>query len=140
LLARYSPLQFSAWTMTMGVGALLVISARDLYSQDWAGVGSWGWGGLIYSTLLAIVVGYYIWNNGVKKLGPARTALYNNLSPVTAMISGWLLMGENLTLVRIAGATLIVGGLYIARFMGLRGEKVSPGEGILAVQGEVTDG
>lgn len=140
LLAHYTPLQFSAWTMTVGAGALLVISSGDILRQNWAGVESWGWGGLIYSTLLAIVVGYYIWNKGVKQLGPARTALYNNLSPVTAMLSGWLLMGENLTLVRITGAALIIGGLYIARFVGLRREKVSPGEGFSQPGVEVTEG
>lgn len=115
LLSRYSPLQFTTWTMTFGSIALLLFSTSALIRQDWAAVGMIGWGGLAYSSALAIVLGYYIWINGVKKLGAGRTAIYNNLTPVFAMITGWLALGEGVSLLQLAGAALIVTGLYTAR-------------------------
>ncbi len=115
LLGRYSPLQFSTYTMIPGAVGLAVVSIPALARQDFSGVSLPGWGGLLYSGVFAIVIGYYVWNNGVQKLGAARTAIYNNLSPLVAMISGVLILHEQLRPAQLAGAALIIGGLYITR-------------------------
>ena len=36
LLAKYSPPQFSAWTMTVGAFAMTIVSLRQLSVQDWS--------------------------------------------------------------------------------------------------------
>jgi drug/metabolite transporter (DMT)-like permease len=119
LLVKYSPLQFTTWTMTAGATALLLSSIGPLAGQDWSGVGVIGWGGLAYSSVLAIVAGYYVWINGVQKLGAARTAVYNNLTPLTALITGSLFLGEAITITQVMGAVLIITGLYVARRAGV---------------------
>lgn len=118
LLSKYTPLQFTTWTMTAGALVLLLVSLQPLGAQDWSQVGFSGWGGLAYSAALAIAFGYYVWTNGVQKLGAARTAVYNNLSPITAMITGALVLGEEITVLQVSGAALIIGGLYVARRAG----------------------
>lgn len=118
LLERYSPLQFATWTMTVGAIVLLLFSPGPLRAQDWQGVGWAGWGGLAYSAVLAIVFGDCMWIYGVHKLGAARTAIYNNLSPLTAMVMGSLFLGETISAVQLAGAALIIGGLYVTRRRG----------------------
>ena len=115
LLVKYSPLQFSTWTMTIGALGMTVVSLGPIRAQDWSAVGIVGWGGLAFSAGLAIALGYYIWSNGIKKLGSARTALYNNLTPVTAMIFSSLFLHEKITLPQLAGAALIITGLSLAR-------------------------
>lgn len=120
LLSKYSPLQFTTWTMTAGALALLLVSLKPLAAQDWSRVGFSGWGGLAYSAGLAIALGYYGWSNGVKKLGASRTAIYNNLTPITAMITGMLFLDEKITLLQVSGAVFIIGGLSIARRAGVK--------------------
>lgn len=115
LLSRYSPLQFSTYTMIPGAIGLAIVSVPALLRQDFRGVSLPGWGGLLYSGIFAIVIGYYVWNNGVQKLGAARTAVYNNLSPLVAMVSGVLILHEQLKPAQLAGAALIISGLYITR-------------------------
>lgn len=115
LLTRYSPLQFNAYTMTTGAIGLLIFSNQSLRAQNWAAVGLQGWGGLAFSAILAIVLGNIIWNNGIKKIGPSRTAVYNNLQPAVAMLSSWLILGENIRLTQVLGACAIIGGLYVTR-------------------------
>lgn len=115
LLQKYTPLQFSTWTMTVGALAMFLVSLGSLQAQDWSAVGPVGWGGLAFSAGLAIALGYYIWTNGVQKLGAARTAVYNNLTPVTAMITGCLFLEEKVTSLQLSGAALIICGLYITR-------------------------
>lgn len=118
LLTAYTPLQFTTWTMTVGASVLLLFSLGPLVAQDWQGVGLVGWGGLAYSAILAIVLGYCAWTNGVQKLGAARTAVYNNLNPVTAMLVGSIFLDEAITLLQVGGAVLIIGGLYVTRRRG----------------------
>ena len=115
LLGRYSPLQFSTYTMIPGAVGLGIVSVPSLLKQDFSAVSLSGWGGLLYSGIFAIVIGYYVWNNGVQKLGAARTAIYSNLSPIVAMIFGVIILQEHISLPQLTGAALIVTGLYVTR-------------------------
>src|SRR5690606_15031359 len=115
LMARYSPLRVTALTTAIGAAPLIVIGLPATLALDWSQVNLWGWSGLVYSAVFAIVVGYIIWNNGVKKIGGTRTALYNNLIPVIGVITATVLLGERLTPLKIAGAAVIFLGLHLAR-------------------------
>lgn len=115
LLKRYSPLQLLAYTIVPGALGLIALALPVLRQQDYSSVSLPAWGGLVYSGVLAIVVSYVIWNMGVQKLGASKTAFYNNLSPLMAMLSGWILLSEQVTALQMGGAALIIFGLYIAR-------------------------
>lgn len=115
LLARYSPLQLSTYTMTAGAVALVFAAWPTLLATDLTTVAPIGWGGVVFSSVFAVVGGYYVWNRGLKLLGPARTAIYNNLSPVVAMLTGWIVLNEQVAISQIIGASMIFAGLILAR-------------------------
>jgi drug/metabolite transporter (DMT)-like permease len=115
LLKRYSSLSVAALSTIMGTVPLLFISAPAVASQNWSQVTLSGWLGLIYSAGLAIVVAYILWNTGVKRIGSARTAIYNNLTPVIATFGAAVFLGEPLTIFKIVGAAIIFIGLYLSR-------------------------
>lgn len=115
LLKIYSPLRVTALSMAMGTLPLVVIGAPAILSQNWARVDANGWAGLGYSFSLAIVVAYVIWNMGVRRIGGARTAIYNNLTPVVASLIAAVLLNEAITPLKILGAFVIFVGLYLAR-------------------------
>lgn len=60
-------------------------------------------------------VAYLIWYRGVQRLGPSRTAFYSNVTPVVAMLTAWIALGETPTPWQVAGAGGIFGGLYLTR-------------------------
>lgn len=115
LMVRYSPLKVTALTTSIGATPLIVLGLPAVAAHDWQQVDAWGWSGLLYSAVFAIVIGYIIWNNGVKKIGGARTALYNNLIPVVGAVSAAIFLNEALTPLKIAGAVVIFVGLHLAR-------------------------
>ena len=115
LLKRYSPLSFTALSTIFGAIPLFIIGLPALVNQDWASVSLGSWAGLAYSAIFAIVIAYIIWNAGVKRLGGARTAIYNNLTPVIATLGAALFLDEPLTPTKILGAGIIFIGLYLAR-------------------------
>lgn len=119
LLQRYSALAVTALSTILGAIPLILLSAPALAAQNWATVSATGWSGLLYSAVLAIVVAYLIWNHGVKRIGGARTAIYNNLTPVIATLAAALFLDEPLSPLKLVGAAVIFVGLYLARTSGL---------------------
>lgn len=115
LLKSYSSLEFSALSTALGTLPLLVLTIPSLVSQDWGAVNLNSLLGVLYSSLFAIVVAYIIWNLGIQRIGGARTAIYNNLTPVIATILSVIFLNETLTILKVAGAVVIFIGLYLAR-------------------------
>lgn len=67
----------------------------------------------------------------VRIWGPSRSGMYAFLSPVIALVAGWLVLGETLGLTEILASTLLVLAAAIAVFEGLR---ISRKEAALAVE------
>lgn len=109
------PIAATAWTMALGGLALVAICLPSALAQDWGAVTPAAWGAVVYSALGALVVAYLIWYRGVSRLGPARTALYSNFTPVVALLAAWPLLGETPTLWQLLGAGGIFGGIYLTR-------------------------
>jgi drug/metabolite transporter (DMT)-like permease len=93
----------------------VLVSAPALAAQEWAGVSGGAWAGLVASALGALVIAYLIWFRGVERLGPSRTAMYSNFTPVVVALSAWPLLGEVPTLWQAAGAAGIFGGIVLTR-------------------------
>lgn len=68
----------------------------------------------LYLGIGASVMAFYCWNLSIKKLGPARTALFGNLIPVFSTIEAAFLLNEKFT--RTIGISFIVilAGLLVA--------------------------
>lgn len=115
LRAPISTLKLTALTMATGAPGLLLLGAPGLVALDWGGVSARAWTGVAYSTLLAIVVAYALWNNGVRVVGSGRTAIFNSMIPLIAMLVAWPLLGETPRPIQIGGAMLILGGVLLAR-------------------------
>lgn len=49
----------------------------------------------------------------MRKLGPARTAVYLNLAPVFAVVFAYLVLGETLPAGSLAGGLLVIAGVAI---------------------------
>ena len=114
-LARYSPLRLTVTTLVLGTIVLDFVAIPSLLAQDWRSVTVEGWAGLAYSFGLAIVVGYVIWEVGVQRVGPGRTAIYQNLIPVIATVVSCVWLGETVKGTQLIGAGMVFLGIYMAR-------------------------
>lgn len=112
---RVHPMQLSAWTLLGGVATLGALAAPQLARLEWSRVPAVGWGAVAYSGLLAMVVAYLFYYQGVRTVGPVRTAMYSNLQPIVAMVVAFLSLGEVPTPWQLGGVTLIMAGLLVSR-------------------------
>lgn len=118
LLKRYTPLKLTTLTIAIGTPPLILLSIPSIITQDFSSVSTEGLLSLLYSSCLAIAIGYVIWYTGVKRIGSARTALYDNLMTVIAVAVAWVILSESMTPLQIVGAALVFVSLYLARGRG----------------------
>jgi len=116
VVSKYSSLVTTAWVMAITSPLLILAAAPDLRAQNWQAVSTKSWLGLLYSTVLAISVGYTVWSTGVKHVGSARTAVYTYLTPLISVIVAWLTLGESMHPWQAVGAAATVIGVVLGRF------------------------
>ncbi len=71
-------------------------------------------GAVVYTAVMASIVAYLAWNNGVRVLGPATASLFSYLMPVFAALLGFLLLGEVLRWFHYIGGGFTFLGLLLA--------------------------
>lgn len=115
LLARYTPLRMTAWSMLAGTIPLVLFAVPEFRQQDWSAVAPVAWIGMIYSGGISVAIGYAIWHASVQRVGNARTAIYNNLTPVVAILFAWLTLGTAPAAIQLLGGAIVLVGLMVTR-------------------------
>jgi len=112
---RMNALPLSAITLASGALMMAVAGAPDMLRLDWGGVSLAGWGAVLYSSLGAMVIGYMLFYQGVRVLGPTKTAMYGNLQPIIAIAVAWAVLHETPTGWQLLGAGFVMAGLLVSR-------------------------
>ena len=84
------------------------------------------WLSLAYLGVLGSALAYIGYYDGIRRIGATRAGVFIALNPLTAVICGALLLGEQLTAPMLAGGAVILLGIYLcnkplaqARAMGI---------------------
>ena len=120
LTRRYGALPVTAWTLWIGSVGLVAAGVGPVLEMDLSAVSPLAWASVAYAGILAIAIAYLLWNHGVEHIGGPRTAAFSNLVPVVALVTAALWIGERPSALQITGATVIIGGVWLARAAGRR--------------------
>lgn len=104
-------LTFTAWQLTAGGLILLpvalwaepslpVLDARNVVGFLWLG-------------LFGAALTYYLWFRAIARLGPAAVTGLGFLSPLTAVLLGWALLGQTLTPQQTLGALIVLISIWL---------------------------
>ncbi len=115
LLVHYSALQLSFVFSLIGAAGLTVIAVPSGISLSWGAVPWPSWIAAILSGTFSIGIGNAIWSRGVQRIGPGRTANFNNLIPVLAIVISYLTLHEELLAIQFVGAAVTILGVWIVR-------------------------
>lgn len=107
------PLTFTAWQLTAGGVLLSPFAAPHL--QEIATLTTENLIGLAYMSLIGGALTYILWFRGLARIEPSKVSLLGVLSPLTAVILGWLFMAEELTVMQIVGASLALFSLWLGQ-------------------------
>lgn len=115
LLSKYSTYQVTAYLMTVTTVLFIFVSLPSLTAVNWFDISLMAWLSALYSGVFALCIGNFLWIWGTGKIGSTKAAMYNNLSPVFAVIASYFLLGETFGLLQVIGASGIFGGIYVTR-------------------------
>ncbi|WP_233279503.1 EamA family transporter [Acidihalobacter yilgarnensis] len=117
LSRRWQPsvslLTFTAWQLTAG-GVLLLPFAL------WQGtqltqLSATNLGGLAYLSLIGAAMTYLLWFRGLSRLSPIVVSALGFFSPLTAVLLGWAILGQTLSVLQIVGMALVLGGVWLSQ-------------------------
>jgi drug/metabolite transporter (DMT)-like permease len=101
-------------TDALGAAAVVCLSAAAVLSL--AGLAreprfpgtAWGWSAVAAIALVSTVVAILAFLAGLKRVGPATASIVSTLEPVITVALAWIVLGETLSLVQLAGGALVV--------------------------------
>jgi probable blue pigment (indigoidine) exporter len=104
------PLVMTSWQLVAGGIVLLPIMllAEGLPSEPLSGRNVAGFAVL---TLVGTALAYTLWFRGIGRLPVGRVAFLGLLSPVVAVTSGWLVLGQSLSPGQALGAVIVLGSV-----------------------------
>lgn len=106
-------LTFTAWQLTAGGVLLLPVSlwaGPDFPAPTPGHLIGLAWLGLVGAALT-----YVLWFRGIARLEPSMVAPLGFLSPLTAILLGWVFLDQTLTSVQMAGVALVLGGIWLGQ-------------------------
>jgi drug/metabolite transporter (DMT)-like permease len=101
------------YSCAIGAAALFPLALMENMAGKIGGFSNTDWLSLIYLAFFGTTLGFHWYYEGIAAIGAARASVFINLVPVAGVFLGWLLLGESVNMSIIAGATLVVGGVYL---------------------------
>ncbi|MEO1061588.1 MAG: EamA family transporter [Actinomycetota bacterium] len=74
--------------------------------------------GFVWLATVGTAVAYALWFRGIAALPVSQVVFLGLLSPVVAAISGWLVLGQTLTIGQLAGVVIVLGAVWSTQQQG----------------------
>lgn len=116
--SHFNPLVLTFWNFVTGTVCALPLALAEKPWEWIASVPLSSWAALFCLTCFASVGAYFIQFYAITKIGSARTSIFVNLMPFFSMIASVLLIGEDLEIVKVLTAFVIVAGVIICQKYG----------------------
>jgi drug/metabolite transporter (DMT)-like permease len=109
------PVQTVTYSILLGTLMLLMATAicGELSVAALLSLGPQQWLSLLYLGVLGSALAYIGYYDGIRKIGATRSGAFIALNPLTAVILGALLLGEQLTVAMCLGGGLILDGIFL---------------------------
>ncbi|CAM3517657.1 EamA family transporter [Paracoccus nototheniae] len=101
-----STLTLTAWQLT--AGGLLLIPAAWWFEPALPPLDVTNLSGYLWLGLFGAAISYFLWFRGIERLGPSAITGLGFLSPVTAVVLGWAVLGETLGSLQGLGAGIVL--------------------------------
>jgi drug/metabolite transporter (DMT)-like permease len=115
LLDRYSTYQVTATLMVVTTVLLAAVGWPSVREVHWLELPAPAWGSIAFSGVFGLCLGNFLWIWGTSVIGTARTSVFNNLTPLFAVVTAYFLLGETFGALQAVGAVFVLGGVYITR-------------------------
>lgn len=113
-----SPLTFTAWQLT--AGGLLLAPFALLLEPVMPMPSASNLIGFAYLGLIGAALTYILWFRGLARLGPTAVSALGFLSPLVAVLLGWLMLDQAMTPLQILGVLVVLISVWISQWAQIR--------------------
>jgi DME family drug/metabolite transporter len=110
---RLSPSIILSYALYFGAALLLVTALPTLGTLAGLSIGSYAI--LLMLAVVHTTLGFALYTFGLGRLGAGRAAIVATVEPVVAGALGAVLLAEDLTVPKVAGAGLVISGAALAQ-------------------------
>ncbi|QJR34516.1 DMT family transporter [Gemmatimonas groenlandica] len=107
LFSRNASSRVMAWALGVGAATMLPFVQFQSLSRS-------AWGGVAFLAVVCTYAAYLAYAEGVKRLPSARAATIATLEPVIAVVAAYVVWGERLSPLGLAGAALVIAGVLLS--------------------------
>lgn len=112
---RYPAIFITRKVFFYGLLTILPVFLFQPFSVDAGGLARPAvWGNLLFLGIIASMLCYILWNAAMHRLGAVRTTNYIYINPLVTILTAALCIGERITAAALAGAALILYGMWRA--------------------------
>jgi len=111
---KYPTLQVSWFAMVASVAFVVPLAAGEGFFDHWPRFDGAAWGAVLFVGL-ASAAAYFLWLFALAHTSPTRVTVFVSVSPPTAALLGWALLGEPLSPLFLAAVACLAGGLWLAQ-------------------------
>ncbi|WP_417827581.1 EamA family transporter [Thalassospira sp.] len=108
-----SPLTFTAWQLT--AGGILMIPVALILEPGFPVPTATNLAGLVWLGLIGAALTYYLWFRGIARLGPMTVTSFGFLSPTSAVLLGWIILGEALSPLQMTGVIVVLASIWLGQ-------------------------
>jgi len=112
-LKGLSPVAATTYAAMWGLAFLLAGAAFEFPGVPWRSFGWQVWAAVGYLGVFGTVIGFVWYYEGVKAIGPSRTAVFNNLVPVFGIVLAAGLLGEPVLASMLVGGAVTIAGVIM---------------------------
>lgn len=110
-MAYISPVAATTYASIWGLALLAGASWVETDAEDWVAIPLSDLALLAYLGIFGTVIGFVWYYQGVKQLGAAQTAVFNNLVPVFGILLGAATLSEPILASMVLGGALVIIGV-----------------------------
>jgi len=114
---RYGPLQITTYSIWAGTLLLMVFLPGLL--EDMVDATAGNVLTVVYLGIFPAALAYLVWNYALSKVPASILASVLNISPVLAIIIGWIWLAEIPTVLAIIGGTIAIAGVLVVNRYGM---------------------
>ncbi|SDM15773.1 DMT family transporter [Bacillus sp. OK048] len=110
-LKHCDTIQFTTWQMTIGTVGLLIYTLSFEHGES-----HWGFMPVVYilfSGIIASALAFVMWNQILRRTEASKASISLLIVPIVGVISGYIFLDENLSIVTLAGIMLVLVGIWI---------------------------
>ncbi|PVH27465.1 EamA family transporter [Pararhodobacter oceanensis] len=105
-----SALSFTAWQLSAG-GLILWLLAM-LLEPPLPPLTALNYAGLLWLGLIGAAATYALWFRGVARIEPGAVSILGMMSPVSAVVLGWLWLDQALSPLQLLGAAIVLASIW----------------------------